>query len=401
MENIKIFELLKNGSVDEIKNNLLEEILKISNYCDTIIGEGYFGKVKISKIGEFFNIKIDGNIKSLKVVVKESKNIGKFSMIDHNDDLIISSNNGIMAEAIILFMISKLWYDGFNIHLPFLLAMGSCDNTNPEAITRIILEKHGLDNFITMKYLDTIPNPNEINLYLENRYSQSMLITFYEFAAYLTSNMNMSDLTCELPNIKSVYVPDIIDYMCIFYLHTSYVLWKKLGIILGDQHSANMYVHWLNDNSMCGKKNISNIEYIYYEIGNNKYLKIPTNGIIFKIGDVGNSVMNIQNNVIVVGDLYHDIWDIFKGYKKYHRFYVKPIEHILDLFPRMIKNKTKINKLFDSNEYIGQYIPYMGFDMKIDSLLPTELDILNDNMYHKFVETKISDSENVFINHLE
>ena len=140
------------------------------------------------------------------------------------------------------------------------------------------------------------------------------------------------------------------------------------------------------------------LSHIFYEIGKDKYIKVKTFGLIFKIGDIGCSVMNIQSNVMIVGDLakQEKLKDI-KVYKKRHNFYVAVLEFALGLFPREIINKTKIFSLLNSNKILSKYIPYIGFTEKLDMNAPTELELLNDVIFDDFISLNTVDDDKNFV----
>ena len=75
---------------------------------------------------------------------------------------------------------------------------------------------------------------------------------------------------------------------------------QKHNILLTDMHGGNVFIHWLNENSYMGNKNINNTKYIYYRHGN-QYLKIKTHGLLLKIGDTGTFRINPKSHVYIVG----------------------------------------------------------------------------------------------------
>lgn len=58
-----------------------------------------------------------------------------------------------------------------------------------------------------------------------------------------------------------------------------------------------------------------NIKYIIYKVGK-KYYKIKTFGFVIILGDLGTSIVKINKNKMIVGQ----IWDIKKNYKLLDRF---------------------------------------------------------------------------------
>ena len=84
------------------------------------------------------------------------------------------------------------------------------------------------------------------------------------------------------------------------------------NIYQSDMYPANIFIHWLNDNSFYGDKNIKNLEYITYKISS-KYYKIKTYGFIMILGDTGTFNIKIKKDVILIGQAP----DIVRDYYKY------------------------------------------------------------------------------------
>ena len=392
--NIELFNLLKYESHEKIKENLLNEIYKISKYCVSAIGEGFFGKVYVPPIGPYFSIKIDDSIFVLPIVIKETKNMGNIFMSEINKDLIIYSDMNLTCEAIMLFMISKYWYKSANPHLPFLVGLGNCNQQNPNIVTHIITERHGLLNKINFNYSNYIKSPFvQLNLPHNDKYTY--LATCGDLFEYIVLNYD-DKFMCDLPSGK-IYVPAIIDYFCIFYLHTSHFLWENLGITLSDQHPNNIFVHWINENSILGKKTIKNLKVIYYELSKNKFLNIPINGLLFKIGDIGTCLMNIQKNVIIVGDIPNpNNLQYINIYKQKTKLYIEELLNMLNMFPLELLHKTKIFNLLHNEPYLQKYIPNMGFKNTDHENVPTELDILNNDIFKEFHKSSFLDNNENF-----
>lgn len=403
MNNISsIDRLLLNGTDDEIKNNLLVEIYKISNYCDTVIGEGSFGKVILQSVGPYIKILIDDEKITIPVVIKESKysKYSQFNIRKIKDNLIISCGEGMLCEALILYILSKDWYKGINIHMPLLVGMGSCSETNI-GVSHLILEKCGLENRVNIKNNSFIGSPSSL-AFEQSDSIQSFLTNAGGLIDYISFNLK-HDLKCILPNGAEVYLPDFIDGMFIFYLHTTHFLWTKYKLTLGDQSTNNIFLHWINESSRCGKKKVNNLKYIYYQIDKNTYIKINTNGIIFKIGDVGISVMNPQNNVIIIGNSSNEEnIDLISKFKEKTYSFWDFIFDSLRYIPLEVVIKTKIFKIIEKYSISTKYIPFVGTNVKYNNEMLSELEILNDEIYDslKINHEQIIENENIFINSL-
>lgn len=394
-ENINLYKLLTTGSHKEIKDKLLIEISKIAKYCTETVGEGYFGKVTIPSVGPFIGIKVGEDIVVLPTAIKESKHMGNSDVIFENvdRDLIIYSDNSLTCEAIILFIMSKLWYKSKNIHLPFLIGMGMCEY-GKLIVSHLIIEKYGRDSLTELDIGKYISDPTRLsNPY---RIIKSYITTVGDLIDYIIMNKN-DKLMCTLPNDQIIYFPELIDNLCIFFLHTSYFLWSECKITLGDQHLSNIFIHWLSNYSNCGNRSTEKIKNIYYELKDNTYIKVKANGIIFKIGDIGCSAMAIQKNVIIMGDLANrDNLDRIKMYKKKCNIYLDPILKILSVLPIEVLIKTKIFNIISSNKELSKYYPNIGYLEKDNAVAPTELDILMNNAYSDLIMKEYVDDEENF-----
>jgi hypothetical protein len=393
--NIDIYGLLKNGKHEEIRKHLMDEVYKMATYCSQVIGEGFFGKVTVPVTGPAFSVKIDDEYIIMPIVVKEAKNVGNVYMDDIDNTLIISSDMSLSCEAIMLYILSKFWYKGLNLHLPYMIGIGNCNPDNKLLVTNIISERHGLFHQIEINYQNYIRTPMHLNqMNKDMRYSY--LASVGDLFEYILVNYD-DKFMCKLENNINVYLPDLIDQYCIFYLHTSDFLWKNLGMTLSDQHAGNIFVHWINSMSRCGKKSLTDLKNIYYEIGKNKYLKIPVNGLIFKIGDIGTCFMKIQDSVMIVGDLANSRnLNYVTMYKKKYNLYLESMEIILGMFPLEILTKTKIYKILLKNKYLARHI-YIGFRKQDNINAPTELEILNDDIYSDFFSKDYKDDNQNFV----
>jgi hypothetical protein len=67
-------------------------------------------------------------------------------------------------------------------------------------------------------------------------------------------------------------------YLCISFFATYHLLTEN-NIFPSDMHTANIFIHWLDDNSYYNTINIKNLKEIVYKIGK-KYYKIKTFGFV-------------------------------------------------------------------------------------------------------------------------
>ena len=138
--------------------------------------------------------------------------------------------------------------------MPLLVGMGSCSDDNI-GVSHMLLEKYGLDHKINIVKNKFIGGPS--NLAFGIAYTVESLLTnagglidYFSFNMYTDPDKN---IMCKLPNGNIVDIAEFIDNMFIFYLHTTYFLWNTLKLSLGDQSTNNIFIYWLNKNSICGK----------------------------------------------------------------------------------------------------------------------------------------------------
>jgi hypothetical protein len=148
---MNLVEFIDKNNIDVIMKELPTMINKMSEYCDKVMGRGYFGEVTKREIGSHVNVTVNDSTINMPVVIKkmQSQHVGAFNMQIINDILYIYSDKDITCEAIILYYVSKLWYKGTNPHLPFMIGFGKCSNLNNILIDQIILEKYGLSKPLT------------------------------------------------------------------------------------------------------------------------------------------------------------------------------------------------------------------------------------------------------------
>lgn len=398
-KDINLADLLKHGSHDEIVEKLYKELWKIGDYCDSIMGEGFFGKVYTPTVGPFIYVKIDNVDYPMYVVIKKTKFTTNYIGIDKvDDDLIINCHGSLTGEAIMLYIISKHWYYGKNLHLPFMVGFGICDSTNSTNVDNIILERHGSLYNSTLNFEKMISTPI-YNLSGFPNYKNTWYSTVNDvFNNILLSIVDSDNCLFKLPSKKEIYLYDLIDHFAIFFIHTTLYLWNNFGMTLSDQHFNNIFVHWKTEFSRCGKKSLKNVENVYYEIGKNKYIKIPIYDFIFKIGDIGCSVMKIQENVLIAGDVgTAEALKKVKIFKEKHNVYVHTIINLLHKFPINIVKNTSIYKIFEENDILSKYIPEIGLTYEFDKKCPTELDILNNKHFKKWTVDNYTENDNNFV----
>jgi hypothetical protein len=206
------------------------------------------------------------------------------------------------------------------------------------------------------------------------------------------------DGSVKLPNGQKCYVSEVFDYMCISYMATCQLLTEN-NIIPSDMKGANIFIHWLHDSKI---PNYKNLKEIIYKIGK-KYYKIKTFGFIIILGDIGAFIINVKDDVIIVG---HAL-NIKKNYKLIE-MRARPEFTNMDfimcnksmLTPNEYKN-TVAFKILETEPYCSfPYDPFylLGLDISYLNSLKSTVELLSffDEKYgiNKYTKNK----NNLFIN---
>jgi hypothetical protein len=401
----EIIDFIAKSNNDKIKNQLFN-VIKYDNFCyiiigENIVGEGFVSKVYIPEVNismpyMFGNKKVD-----LPIIIKESKHLKKINYfnIDIIDKkLYIFGFRNITTEALILIYIRKL-YDK-TVHLPLILGYGTCIKKN--IINRIITYRYGLEKNITIDLSSKIFKIDKLwnNFYdkKQNIFSSS-ISTLKELFTYIHYSKN-TDGSVIFPNgIKCDNISELYDYISISYLATHQLLTNN-HIYPIDMHSHNIFIHWLNDSSYYNGENIKNVKEIVYKI-NNKYYKIKTFGFVIILGDTGNFIINVKEDVMIVGQL----WNI----KVYYKFLKKIIDSKytntnflfwnLGYLTQKEFNNSIISKIMNSEPYCN--FPHNTdflFDISYTSKLKSILELLEfyDEKYR--VDKFEKNNYNILIN---
>lgn len=346
MKNIINFILNENNEI--IKDNLLS-ILFDNKLCDDIMGEGYYGLVIKKNNPNYVKIKINKKKMKLPVVIKNIKKHDdlKFDMIIKNKILYIYSYNNFIAETLILMYIRKLWFK--TINLPLIINYMGCDNN---LIDNITLIKYGLNEKYIMDVSDRTYNDDIFVKESQNLTFNSYMNTLNNLIYYIIYNNNYDDNNFTLPNgIKCNFI-DIIDNITLVYLINFYFL-RLNNVYIKDMHLDNIFINWFNEDYYFDNKNIKKSEYIYYKI-NDKYYKVKNYGFTIIIGDFGHSIINLKNDLFIIGNIYEGEFNEIDIETKYEFRNVDLLYKISNIIPLDIYKKTIIYKILSEKPY-SQY----------------------------------------------
>jgi len=389
-----IINFLKNNNNKTIKDKIITEIAGLTYACQDKIGEGYFGKVYTPLIPNVGTIKLKNNTYTyVPVAVKEMMHEGIFDFIDDKERLYLYSDRELTCEAILLYFISKFWYESKFPYAPFLISVHKCKTENHSSlIDHLVTERHG----VFESYQSWSKGNNIVANGIEMG-TKHKLETFYNM---LHAGMDEYDDKYNF-SVKSMDVKfNLIDMIDNLMLHTLIYMdyCTKHGLILVDQHLNNIFISWITDVNTIGGKKMLPVKNIYYTIGKNEHIKAPVNIIIPKVGDLGSSVLKMRNDLWIVTDLINvkNIDDISKLFDKYVPPYLLMFDGLKNVLPYDVFTKTLLKEIYDDNKIISQNYSYMTQCIKPDKF-PTESQLLK-KYYKKYLVSDLpKDSETVFI----
>jgi len=391
-----INNLSHKDNINDIKLQLFD-LLKSDDYCQKIIGEGGFGKVFVPE-QNYATLLINNKSIKIPIVIKEShvNNESLFNINIIHNILYIHSFEDITTEALILMYIHQL-YDK-TVHLPLMLNYATC---NSDKINRIIMKKYGLNKEQEIDLKNTYSGPP----WFKNRppdIRKTNIVNIHQLFEYIQYNKYTNDNGDDmiiLPNQIKCNVIKLIDYICISYLATHYLLAQN-NIFISDMKPENIFIHWLDKKSYYGATNIKNIKSITYKI-NDSYYEIETFGFVIILGDLGTSIIKIKDDVIMVGNIY----DLNSNYEEINRQMIPNINcfYMLSCFRDLLTfeqlEKTIIHQIYKSDPY--NKIFYINYGWQLPNniinnyLNPLEL-LIFFNEYK--INKHIKKSNNIVIN---
>lgn len=302
----------------------------------------------------------------------------------------ISLESPSTTEVLILMFVKQLQEN--TVHLPLMLGYSMCSDS--KIVDKIINQKYGLSDEYTKDLKGLVYD--ETPLWVKPKKNddfifKSHIATLADLFIYIHYNKK-NDGIVDLPNGKKCNIPELFDYISISYLITHYMLTNN-NIYPSDMHSQNIFIHWFDDNSYYQNKKIKNIDEIIYKV-HNKFYKIKTFGFVIVLGDLGNSIIKIKKDIILIGN----IWDIKNNYKLIETA-TRPTHYIMDFFSANIKLMTfdeiihtvafKIlsDKPYSSypinNHYLTQNIQYLEKQKTVPELLKYYDKTYGVPKYHK------------------
>jgi len=391
---MNIIDYLNKNTNKEIKENIANKIIEISQLCEDKIGEGFFGRVYTPLISPIATITINKKLSvRFPIVVKESKHTeGNFYILDGKKRMYIYSDRDLTAESIILFFISKFWYNTSFPYGPFLVSIHSCGANKNVLVDKLVTERHGY--YYTVETVHT-----GINLVGELDNSFSKLETV---GALLETALNKCDnnynFILQLYNKKLKFnIVELVNYIVLHFLISVDYCTRK-GLILTDQHIHNIFISWLASGTInIGNKHMISVTDIYYKLDNSTIIKAPLKNILIKLGDIGSSVLKLRNDLWIIGDVIKEqdvISHVEKYFDKYIPSYMTLFNGLHDILPHDMFSKSVLHDIY-TDKHISKYTHLTGY---VDpDKYPTASDLLYRYFTEYIVEKLPTDSKSVFL----
>lgn len=362
-------KIYKSASPEDAYKGIEEYFKNSSSHCNDVIGSGGFGYVYVPH--EKNIIKIPFGDENVEVSVVYKSKVWKpniVTMFQLKNNIIYSSGYDMTLEAIVLIILSELWYNEITPHVNFVVAAYACSQSsggNKYFVDKIIAEKCGLDNKIEYERPKSYIYPTLGTL------TSTYLGTLNDFIIWLNCT-----------NAKEFDFPEFHDYIFISLTHTFATIWQRYKINVLDMKSDNIFIQWIKEDTRLGKVKMNAYKKFSYKV-DDYYLTFNNFGIIPKIGDVGVSVMNPYPNFQITSGLLED------NYEFYSQELYSYLQ-VADAIKRSLKNyhfkRTSLSKLLDSepfNNLLGQ--PFLFVANKI----PYASEILKTEYFLNYKTTSV------------
>lgn len=379
---MSVTKLLNDFNPETFEGELNKNIQSQVKYVSDILGEGAFGVVYTQNIGQFIIYNVKGKEIILKVAIKKIKSIGEpilihfdkktididikeflnektekqLKKVDYNDIYVYSSDKHPNGEFIILSLLSKLWYDGLNPHVNFMLFPLSINEKY--LMDGFAIERCGLDNPINYDIKNvSFPLNSHKNV-------QTRLETVAELLIFC---LNICDNSYNVKNnfVGNFNMVDLINELLLSYLFAYQHIYEKTNVTMIDLHSNNLMIKFIDEHSFIGNHKLSDYDSVCYELNDKYYVRMDK--FILKFGDVGFSVYK-KNNFVVVGDSIE-----YKEFKKVFvdrlMYYIEFLTNLKDMLPFNLFKKTICHDILEKE--FGDFSIFSG--AKLDQIKPYEL----------------------------
>jgi hypothetical protein len=398
---MNIIDYLQKNKNSDIKKDIYDKLYLITQKCTDNISEGYFGKVYTPLLSPFIEINVKGMSIRMVAAIKQIQHEGSFNYLEKKNRLYLYSDRDLTAEAIILFYVSKWWYNSMMPYSPFLANVHNCFNRDSSPIDHLVTQRYGMFKDISTEKL----GPNLYNNGSPIEFSHKMETLWN----VLLHGLNTCDdkMIFDVPADDYLKFPggklNLVDFMDNIILHTliAFDYFQRSGIALLDQHSSNIVLEWIGEYSTVGAKSMSKVKNIYYPTGKKgEYIVAPVNMCIPKLIDLGSSVLKLRDDLWIIADLItpdnHPYLNIFRhNVPMYHKLF----DNFICMLPYNVFKKTKLYKIYEENEMIGKYNENTLGAYEFEKM-PTPLDLLTEFYKEQLttLDTKtVNEDENFII----
>lgn len=320
-------KLLKAKNSEEIITTIVNHFQAMNNLCSHVIDEDEVGYEEIYDNEKIIKVPGVDEIIEIPVVYKKGKYDGDFTPQAYGGYMFVTSTN-LTVEAVMISILSELWYNARSPHIIFSPTSFSCDN---KLVNVIVSEK---------------------------------------------ADYNMRIL-CEGKETP----PAVMDYLFISITYTLYMIWSAYKINILDLHAENIFI---SSTSYWGGGSLKTFTHMSYKIKNG-YLTVPNFGMIPKIGDVGRSFMYLDKQKTYIGDAWFDLENcdheaLIKYASRESRSYLSMVTNIRGFMSISQLEETCVGKLLENE--LSTFI-HETITKDINSL-PSAYDILHSKIFHKY-----------------
>lgn len=381
-----IIDYLMNTNIKTIKEDLTY-IISDNNFCDEIVGEGHYGYIIKSNNNNYVKIKIKDKKMKFPVVVKNMKSSenSKIGIIIENNILYIHSYTNFMAETLILIYLRKLWFK--TVNLPLIVNYMSCYN---DFFNKITLVKYGLNKKYYIDISKNIYNDEIFVIKPELPIYNSYITTLKNLLYYIMFKSN--DEKCILPNNVECNLVELIDNITLVYL-INYHFLRINNVFIKDIHLNNIFINWLNEDYYFDDKNLKNIKYIYYKVGE-KYYKVKNSGFLIVIGDFGHSIVKLKNDIIIVGNLFEKQYNEVNFEMENEFRNVEFLQYLARIIPFDIYKKCLFYNILSNKPY-SSYFNESYFNLKYIKECKKTIELLE--YFKKFQDKYVESKDNILI----
>lgn len=357
MANRAIYDVLKNGSIDELQM-VLEHLSKktgtLNRYCRQVVGEGASGIVYVENIPKYVKKKFDKKDVCIPIVVK------KMLQTDADSGVIIrprgnmlfmqSVNDDNFAPIINSLILSQVFEQGVSPHFVYFAGFANCRDGMMEIYEDVSMN-------VSRQQYRAIMNSKT-----GGKLSKSKLNSLFKEKEDNVKLSNISKINILLGSINKKLNEEVTDGILISLFHSLFVMQRNFKMFHLDLHFGNVFIKKLDSEPYFKGIDMSKIKYFRYlfeDDGKKKELFVKNNGFIIKIGDPGRAICSIGNLIIYGAD---------------QNFQVAPFEKNNPDYP----HKIRAFDPFEYIEFMRRFLEAFGLTSQTMIKMCMEIPLLKD-----------------------